>query len=63
MTKPRRSRVILAVKLKLLFLWNIAFSVAHAIRKKPLVPIAVIDYFDVAIIQNFAMRNISALVL
>ena len=53
MTKPRCSRVILAIKLKLFFLWNIAFSISKAARPDPLLPIAVIDYFDVATITNF----------
>ena len=53
MTKPRCSWIILPVKLKLLFLQDVAFSVAHATWKKPFLPIAVIDYFDVAIIPNF----------
>ena len=58
MTKARCSRVILAVKLKLFFLWNIALSVSKAARPDPLLPIAVIDYFDVAIIPYFS-REIS----
>ena len=53
MTKPVCSRIILAAKLVPFFLWNIAFSVAYAIWKKPFLSIAVIDYFDVAIIPNF----------
>ena len=53
MTKPRSARFVASIKFHLFVFWNIAFGVSKATRPDPLLPIAVIDFFDVTIVPNF----------
>jgi hypothetical protein len=53
MTKSRGARFVTSIKFHLFVFWNIAFGVTQTVWKKPFLPIAVIDFFDVTIVPNF----------
>ncbi len=52
-TKPRGAKFVTGIEFHLFVFWNIAFGVAQTVWKKPVLPIAVIDFFDITILSNF----------